>query len=120
MKHLNIEELTDAMKGNKIITFHKEYENESYCHGQKLTINNIVPYGILFHCYDVYVCGTNMEVVEIVDSNGHQPVIKVPIFTYLEENIRANEDRCKKCGGTGKIIRTACVCKNCGNTIWGF
>lgn len=31
----------------------------------------------------------------------------------------SSDDVCKKCGILGEIIRTACICRNCGNTIWG-
>ena len=30
-----------------------------------------------------------------------------------------SSDMCKKCGGYGEVRLTACVCKQCGNTIWG-
>ena len=29
------------------------------------------------------------------------------------------EDTCKKCGNIGEVNRTACICPNCNNIIWG-
>lgn len=71
---------------------------------------------------DVKVYDNLKPVGHMAFSGVNTDLFHSPLFDIVHEyNIQFDKaDICKKCSSVGTIIRTACICKNCGNVIWGF
>lgn len=73
---------------------------------------------------NVYITDGSLTQCVTLTEDGFYPYFtssEIPVFDIVEafKDI-PDEDKCKQCGGKGTIIRTCCMCMECGSLIWGF
>lgn len=58
--------------------------------------------------------------IVVGSASGKTEGLDVVVFRVIREPLCDPADMCKNCGRPGEVVRTACVCRNCGSVIWGF
>ena len=100
-------------RGQKFALWMKDRENDNFC------VKEIYcPEHNKFYRLSIKNLRTNEEYRISVSRDGRHPIkrlseVQVFNFSYYVDDV------CKKCEIVGTMVRTACICNQCGKIIWG-